>query len=171
MTISHLSASSINNYLECGLQYRFSRVDRLAPEFTPDNLIYGATIHKVVAEFHQARKEGGVLSLPEMLARFEQYWREAAADQPNILYSDGKDFQTLRQEGLNLLKAYQAGLPEDQFQVLAIRAALPDRLMKKIKKVYEGIARGVFIPNDTSWKCPGCAYKSYCDTWFAEPEG
>jgi len=258
--ISHLSASSINNYLECGLQYRFSKLDKLPPEMTPGNLIYGATIHKVVAEFYQTRKEGGNLPLPEMLEKFEQYWREAAEDQPDILYSEGKDFQTLLNEGLELLKVFYTHLPDDNFQVLAVEQPFqltpenfhipiigifdlveeddsgtiivsdlktssrayssteidknlqltlyqlavkhdgyhdreiilrldcliktkkprfeqyytfrtPEdehRLLKKIGKVCEGITRGVFIPMDTSWRCPNCVYKSYCDSWFSE---
>ncbi len=37
---------------------------------------------------------------------------------------------------------------------------------KKIIKVWEGISKGIFIPNDTSWKCSNCAYKGACDEWF-----
>ena len=33
------------------------------------------------------------------------------------------------------------------------------RLAKKISKVWEGISKGVFIPNDGHWKCKGCAYQ------------
>jgi putative RecB family exonuclease len=40
------------------------------------------------------------------------------------------------------------------------------KAIKKIKLVWDGIQKGVFIPNDTSWRCHGCSYKSYCDEWF-----
>ncbi len=40
------------------------------------------------------------------------------------------------------------------------------RIRKKIIQVWEGIRKEVFIPNDQSWKCPGCSYKSYCNEWF-----
>ena len=40
------------------------------------------------------------------------------------------------------------------------------RLIRKIHKVWEGIRSGVFIPNDTSWKCPNCHYRQACDAWF-----
>jgi putative RecB family exonuclease len=40
------------------------------------------------------------------------------------------------------------------------------RLMRKILKVWEGINAGVFIPNDTSWKCKNCPYRKACDEWF-----
>lgn len=45
------------------------------------------------------------------------------------------------------------------------------RLIRKSVKVWEGIKAGIFIPNDTSWKCSSCAYKSACDEWFMKGEG
>jgi len=44
------------------------------------------------------------------------------------------------------------------------------RLAKKVGQVWEGIKKGVFVPNDTSWKCKGCSYKSACEAWFDEEE-
>jgi len=38
----------------------------------------------------------------------------------------------------------------------------------KIRAVWNGIQKGVFIPNDTSWKCAGCGYKSACNDWYKE---
>lgn len=42
------------------------------------------------------------------------------------------------------------------------------RAAKKIIEVWNGINKGVFIPNDgtSNWKCKGCAYKKACDDWF-----
>ena len=40
------------------------------------------------------------------------------------------------------------------------------RLIRKIKQVWDGISKGVFVPNDTSWKCKNCSYKTACDEWF-----
>ena len=34
---------------------------------------------------------------------------------------------------------------------------------KTIQMAWEGITKGVFIPNAEAWKCKGCSYKSYCD--------
>ena len=42
------------------------------------------------------------------------------------------------------------------------------RLIRKSVQVWEGIQKGVFIPNDTSWKCKNCSYKVACDSWFIE---
>ena len=40
------------------------------------------------------------------------------------------------------------------------------RLIRKIEKVWEGINRGIFIPNDTNWKHKNCPYREVCDEWF-----
>lgn len=40
------------------------------------------------------------------------------------------------------------------------------RLVKKAIQVWDGITKGVFIPNDTSWKCKNCSYKIACNEWF-----
>jgi len=45
------------------------------------------------------------------------------------------------------------------------------RLIRKIQRVWEGISKGVFIPNDTSWKCKTCPYKQACDKWFLNGGG
>ena len=40
------------------------------------------------------------------------------------------------------------------------------RLIRKIKQVWDGISKSVYVPNDTSWKCKNCSYKTACDEWF-----
>jgi putative RecB family exonuclease len=42
------------------------------------------------------------------------------------------------------------------------------RLIRKANQVWDGIQKQVFIPNDQSWKCKGCSYKTACDNWFNE---
>ena len=38
----HLSVSSINSYIECGLQYKFSKIEKQKPDFLSDNLVFGS---------------------------------------------------------------------------------------------------------------------------------
>jgi len=40
------------------------------------------------------------------------------------------------------------------------------RLIKKAAQVWDGITKGVYVANDTSWKCKGCAYKQACDEYL-----
>ncbi|MHB9029768.1 MAG: RecB family exonuclease [Candidatus Latescibacterota bacterium] len=47
------------------------------------------------------------------------------------------------------------------------------RAVRKIRHIWDGIMKGVFIPDDHSWKCPRCEYRTGCDAWFSgrEDEG
>ncbi len=45
------------------------------------------------------------------------------------------------------------------------------RAAKKIIQVWEGIEKGVFLPNDQSFRCKNCPYKNHCDEWFFGGEG
>jgi len=39
------------------------------------------------------------------------------------------------------------------------------RIIKKIQKVWDGINKEIFIPNE-SWKCKGCTHKGSCEQWY-----
>jgi putative RecB family exonuclease len=258
----HLSASGINTYLDCGLLYKFGRIDKLKPESRSDALGFGSAIDQVITEFRMERMQGRTLALSDIQKRFERYWRRAASGKKNIKYKEGKDFETLLAEGKTLLDLYYRNMPNDPFSILAIQEpfafsieGLPvpvigaidlveedpsgtiivsdfktagktysadevdknlqltlyhmatkangfkdreillrfdcliktkdpqfkqfytirseadtARVVKKILKVWEGITKGVFIPNDTSWKCKGCGYKRQCDAWFEKAD-
>lgn len=254
----HLSASSISDYIECGLLYRFSRVDKLKPKFRADAMVFGSAIHKTIAHFHQERMTGYLLPLAELQLTFENEWRDAVKGNIPIRYTKGKDFQTLVGEGKEYLKVYHENFSGEGFEVLAIEEpfsysvdGLPvpiigaydlvevdsagtivisdfktaghaystdevernfqmtvyhmaarsngyhdrevllrfdcliktkqpkfkqyysarsaddeKRAVRKMREVWNGINKGVFIANDTSWKCSGCGYKGYCDEWL-----
>lgn len=40
------------------------------------------------------------------------------------------------------------------------------RAVKKIRAIWNGIQKGVFVPNDTGFRCTNCSYKRHCDDWF-----
>jgi putative RecB family exonuclease len=256
----HLSASAINDYLDCGLLYKLGRVDKLPMEFRSDALEFGSTVHKVLEEHYRMKMEGKLFSAKELQQIFEKYWREAAEGKEDIRYSEGKDFETLLLEGKELLTVYRNKIPEDNFTIVGIeepfsftidgcpvpiigaadlieedesetliitdwktagRAYSNDevdrnfqltiyqmaakangysdreillkfdcliktktpkfeqyyssrteedenRAVRKILGVFNGISRGVFIPNDSSsnWRCKNCPYQKACDDWF-----
>ena len=99
----HLSASSVGDYIDCGLLYKFGRIDKIKPEFKSDALELGSVIHLVLAEFYNQRKIGNKLLLKEIHESFEAFWRELAEDNPDIQYSEGKNFETLLLEGKRAL--------------------------------------------------------------------
>jgi putative RecB family exonuclease len=253
----HLSSSSINDYVECGLLYKLGRIDHIPMEFRSDSLEFGSAVHLVLADFYQEKMAGNNLLLKDIHALFEHYWGRWEGS-PEIAYSKGKDFETLLMEGKELLSTWYDKLPEDSFTVLSIeepfsfsipsiplpiigatdlieededgtiiitdwktsgrsysndevdnsmqltvyqmsakangfkgrnillkidcliKTKKPDfkqywttrsemdekRVIKKITACWEGIEKGVFIPNDTSWRCKNCPFKTACNDWF-----
>ena len=254
----HLSSSSVNDYIECGLLYKFGRIDRLPMEFKSDALEFGSAVHLTLAEFYQFKMVGDTLPLKAVQQCFETNWRLLAEGRDEIRYSEGKDFETMLREGKELLAVWYGKLPEDDFKILSIEEAftfripgLPvpiigatdlveedssgaiiitdfktsgraysvdevdknpqmtiyqmafksngyrdreillkfdaliktktpkfeqywttrsdadeKRMVRRIKEVWKGINKEVFVPNDTSWKCKGCGYQQACKEWF-----
>jgi putative RecB family exonuclease len=254
----HLSASTLTTYIDCSLQYYFSRVKRLPMEFVADALSFGTVIHLVLAEFYRSKMAGDRLLLKDIHELYRQFWTKEAKNRSEIKYAEGKDFNTYLMEGVDLLTAWFNKLPDDNFSVVAIEEAFvfeidgipipiigaidsieedeagaiiitdfktssraysideidqnPQvtlyqmaakangfadreillkfdclvktktpkfeqyyttrteidelRMIRKIKTVWDGISKGVFIPNDTSWKCQNCPYRQACDEWF-----
>jgi len=256
----HLSASSIASFIDCGLSYRFSKIDKLPIEFEADSLLFGSAIHLVLAQYFEEKMIGNSLPLKEMQQEFEDQWSDAAEENENIRYSRGKDFQSLMLLGKELLAVWYHKRKDDKFKILGVEQAfsfkipglpLPiigawdvleednsgtliitdfktagrsysndevdknmqltiyqmaarasgysdrdillrfdcllklkkpqvkeywsvrsdideRRMLKKIHEVWKGINSGVFIPNDNSWKCGGCAYKNACDAYLSK---
>ena len=82
----HLSASAIAEYMECSLSYRFSRIDKLRPEFKSDNMEFGSCIHQALADFHQERMIGTILTMEQLQERFFYHWTVRAAENDEIKY-------------------------------------------------------------------------------------
>ena len=119
----HLSASSINDYVECGLLFKFGRIDKVPWEHKPDALAFGTVIHLVLEEFYQNKLIGSRMTIKEVHARFEHYWRKNAEGREDIQYSKGNDFESMLLKGKELLTVWHDKLPDDDFQVLAIEDA------------------------------------------------
>jgi putative RecB family exonuclease len=119
-TKPHLSASSVNDYLDCGLLYKLSRIDKIQPEFRSDAMELGSAIHMTFAEFYKRKMIGEKMLLKEIQESFEGFWRELAEDNPNIQYSEGKDFDTLLREGEELLAVWYTKAPENDFKVIGV---------------------------------------------------
>ena len=258
----HLSASSINEYVECSLLYRFGRIDKLPMEFKSDALEFGTCIHRVLEEYYSAKMIGDRMLLKDVHEFFVFKWLEIAKGRTDIRYADGNDYNSLLMYGRDLLTTWYSKLPDDDFTILAIEEAfsfnLPGidipiigamdlveqdssgtiiitdfktsgraysasevdqnqqltmyqiaakqngygnreillrfdtliktktpkfeqywttrtelderRLIKKARQVWDGISKEVFVPNDTSWKCKGCAYKQACDAYLEGEE-
>jgi len=255
----HLSVSAINTYLNCSLMYKFSRIDKFKPDYLSDNLVFGSTIHKVLAEYNQEKMMGNLLSSEDLEAIFRKEWEGAAKDNDEIQYSQNVSYRILLNQGIKMLQAFIDRAPENDATIVAIeepfvyeidgldvpmigvmdlveeeddhsltitdyktsKRSMPIndvdnsfqltvyytaakangyadrninlkfdcliktqkpkfeqiytertqtdslRAIKKIKQVWDGIQKGVFIPNDTSWYCSYCAFQKHCNEWYA----
>jgi putative RecB family exonuclease len=126
----HLSASSISDFLECGLLYRFSRIDRIKPEFISDAMAFGTCIHRTLKEYYLQKMGGDRMPLAEVQELFQQHWQKYADGNDAIRYSPDKDFEYYLSTGPALLAAWYEGIADDDFEVIAVeepfRFELPD---------------------------------------------
>lgn len=117
----HLSASSIGDYIDCGLLYKLGRIDKVPPEFKSDALEFGTVTHIVLAELYRNKMVGNVLSIKDLHDLFEKHWRANAEGREDIKYADGKNFETLLMEGKELLTAYHYhNLNDSNYRILGI---------------------------------------------------
>lgn len=117
----HLSASSIRAYLDCGLYYKFSRIDKLEKTFISDNLLFESTIHRVLAEYNQEKIVGSKMNLQKMYKLFEKYWKEAVDHTNLIKYSKKNSFESLLDQGKQMLRTYVSKVPEAEYKVIAVK--------------------------------------------------
>jgi putative RecB family exonuclease len=168
----HLSVSSISDYLDCGLMFKFGRIDKLKPEFKSDALIYGTSVHAVLAEFYEALKDGKKVRAKMLAEIFEVHWQRLAQDREDIQYKPEKDYDTLLLEGRELLNVCHQKLPEDEGAFIAIEEPFTfwlDNLPVPIIGVYDLVledAAGVItiVDHKTSSK----AYANLA--WFSMME-
>ena len=83
----HLSASSINEYVECSLMYKFGRIDKLPMEFKSDALEFGTCIHRVLEQYYSAKMMGDRMLLKDVHELFVFTWMEIARGRTDIRYS------------------------------------------------------------------------------------
>lgn len=254
----HLSISSVNEYVECGLLYKFSKVDKLPWDEKPDAMEFGTAIHKVLEEFYRNRMVGHEMLLKDIHISFDTIWRDIAEGRDDIQYTKGNTFESYLMMGKDLLTVWYNKIPKSNFEVIGVEEAfsliIPDlpvpiiggidllevdadgtiiicdwktaarsysidevdksqqlttyqlavkavgyadreillrfdtliktkipkfeqyyttrseldeqRLITKIHQVWDGIQKGVFVPNDTSWKCGNCHFKQACNDFL-----
>ena len=89
--IEHLSASSISDYIDCGLLYKFGRIDRIQPEFKSDALEFGSATHLALADFHMEKLRGRFPALKELQQSFEYHWRKLTDGRDDIKYAEAEN--------------------------------------------------------------------------------
>jgi putative RecB family exonuclease len=158
----HLSASSIGEYVECSLLYKFGRIDKRPMEFKAEALEFGTCIHRVLEQFYSAKMIGEKLLLKDVHQIFETTWKGIAADRDDIRYANGNDFKSIFMIGKDLLTTWYNKLPDDEFTILAIEEAftftlpgIPIPIIGAMDLVEEDSAGTIII---TDFKTSGKAY-------------
>lgn len=119
MPIEHLSYSTINQYINCGLKLKFRKVENLKPEFISESLIFGTCIHRVLAEFNQERLKENTLPLDELKDRFEHIWIDAVKNNGEIKFKS--DYMSCLNQGKELLRVfYERNPKQSEFKVFEI---------------------------------------------------
>jgi len=116
---THLSASSVNDYIDCGLLYKLSRIDKIRPEFDSDAWNWDRNPHDPGRSL-RGKNDQEKLLLKQIQESFAGFWRELAEDNLKIQYAEGKDFDTLLREGKELLAVWYGKLPENDHKVIAV---------------------------------------------------
>jgi len=117
---AHLSASSINDYIDCGLLYKFGRIDKIQPEFKPDALEFGSAIHLALADFHMEKMRGKFPSVKELHQSFEMHWRKLTDKRDDIKYAEGNNPDIMLLQGQELLTAYHNKSSWREFECIGI---------------------------------------------------
>ena len=102
----HLSASSIGEYVECSLLYKFGRIDKLPMEHKAEALEFGTCIHRVLEQFYCAKMIGEKMLLKDVHQIYETVRKSIAESNDDIRYSGGNDFKSLLMYGKDLLTAW-----------------------------------------------------------------
>ena len=120
---SHLSASAINDYIDCGLLFKFGRIDKIQQEFKSDAMELGSAIHLALADFHTAKMRGNILSIKELHDCFAAHWKKITDGRDDILYAEGNNPEIMLLQGKELLTAYYNKSSWKDFEVIGIEEA------------------------------------------------
>jgi len=138
----HISNSQLKTFLTCPQKHYFQYVRGLPWEFIPDYFPFGRSIHTPVKVFYKSLKDTGQrISLEELLANFIQSWERES--QGNIRYKKGEGKDSLREKGIEMLKAfYEAITPQ---RILGVEVPFSvDLIMEKTGEVLPYKLSGIF---------------------------
>ena len=119
----HLSASAINDYLDCGLLYKFGRIDRIPASFTSDALEFGSAMHLTLADLHREKMIGNTMTIAELHDQFEHYWTRLAETRDDMEYTKGNTFESLLLQGKELLTVYHDKASWQDYECIAVEEA------------------------------------------------
>ena len=101
-----LSASQVQAYLACPLQYRFRYVDRLPKPWRAGALAFGTSVHSAVEWFHRERLAGRSPTGDAVLDVFSADWYAQGLEL--LVLREGESQASLADKGRGMLRCYVA---------------------------------------------------------------
>lgn len=114
----YLLTSELEEYLTCGLHYRFSHVDKLLPEITSDQEVFDEAFKRTLHSFYQARRDNEDMSDEDVQIYFERMWREATDRYAVVKFRDGWNYSSLLKRGKEVVTAYVKQVPDAHLKVV-----------------------------------------------------
>lgn len=127
----HLSASSLRSYIDCSLEYKFSRLDKLQPAFVSSSLLLGSAVHGTVEQCNIIRSEGFYMEQEEALddfcKRFSHMVKETEAKGIPVKWKEKESFDSAMEQGQSLVRLYAeaADLERVESDAIILATELP----------------------------------------------
>ncbi|MFC2088269.1 PD-(D/E)XK nuclease family protein [Calditrichota bacterium] len=154
--IDHLSASQIQNYLDCGLKYKFSYIVKLPKPFKPSGMALGSAIHSAVDWIHKKQNGKKKITLEAVWDIFEADWYAIQMD--TIAYREGESEDDVLNTGRNLLGVYFNDAPkngilqsEQKFQVPLVNLETGETLALPLVGVFDKIEEDDVVADLKTW--------------------
>jgi CRISPR/Cas system-associated exonuclease Cas4 (RecB family) len=110
--LTHLSVSSLKEYLACPRKFRLRRIDRLLPEYRPAALAFGTAFHEAIGFSLFQHSLGETATGEALQAKFrDSLHAQIHSDTTPVLYQDDETEEGLVDKGIQMLDAFWQQMP------------------------------------------------------------
>ena len=142
----YLSHSQISLMRSCPKKFSFSYIEKAEPEFIPNSLIFGGSIHSVLELYYRCKLEGLAVTKEALLSAYHDSWqqqlakaKELAGKEVPVKYNKAQDIDTLHALADRMISAFLASqlaqpkgiiLGVEEHLTVELDPELPDVLAK-----------------------------------------
>jgi putative RecB family exonuclease len=99
-----ISASQLNCYLGCSLQYKFRYVDKLPRPWRAASMAFGTSIHSAIEWFHRERIDGRVPLASAAVSIFQADWYAQTVEP--LIFGKNETKEILAKKGAEMIHLY-----------------------------------------------------------------
>lgn len=118
----YVSPSRLSLWARCPLAMRFRYVDGIETPTSP-SLFLGTRVHSGLERYYRHRPIGMTLSADAVADWMDRTWETATAE-AEIEFSSPEEERKLKQQAVDLVRAYLAEVPRDEPRPLAVEATM-----------------------------------------------